>query len=185
MTAPEPSLAEKVSRIHAALDGERIAHAFGGALALAYYGEPRLTVDIDVNVFVEAVELDTVMRTLEPLGAGEVERAVRDERDGQMRIWWGRNPVDLFFSYDAFHDAMKRDARLVEFGEGRIPILSPEHLIVCKAVFDRTKDWIDIEQMLLGVAFLDRDEIFSWLERILPAGDRRIERLSGLWAANR
>lgn len=183
--APEPTLAEKVTLIHEALDGQRIAHAFGGALALAYYGEPRLTIDIDVNVFVEVNALDTVMGVLEPLGAGEVEKAIEDERDGQVRIWWGRNPLDLFFSYDPFHEAMKRDARLVEFGAGRIPILSPEHLIVCKVVFDRTKDWVDIEQMLLGVGSLDRDEVYGWLKRILMPDDSRIERLSGLWGQTR
>ncbi len=183
--AAEPSLAGKVTQIHAVLGDRRIPHAFGGALALAYYGEPRLTVDIDVNVFVDAGELGYVMKVLEPLGTGDLERAVTNERDGQVRIWWGRNPIDLFFSYDAFHDAMKRDARSVEFGEGRIPILSPEHLMVCKAIFDRTKDWVNIEQMLVGVSSLDGGEIFGWLERILPGGDSRIERLSGLWGRNR
>ena len=37
---------------------------------------------------------------------------------------------------------------LVRFGPVDIPILAPEHLIVCKAVFDRPKDWLDIEEML-------------------------------------
>jgi len=44
-----PSLPEKVVAIDSALTG--LPHAFGGALALAYYAEPRATVDIDVNVF--------------------------------------------------------------------------------------------------------------------------------------
>ena len=30
----------------------KIPHAFGGALALAYYAEPRATIDIDLNLFI-------------------------------------------------------------------------------------------------------------------------------------
>lgn len=41
---------------------------FGGALALAYYAEPRMTVDVDVNVFVPPREHATVMGALLPLG---------------------------------------------------------------------------------------------------------------------
>ena len=36
-----------------------------------------------------------------------------------------------------------------------VSILSPEHLAVCKAMFDRRKDWLDIEQMLIASDDLD------------------------------
>src|SRR5659263_502227 len=41
----EPSLPDKVVALDRALDDASIDHAFGGALALAYYAEPRSTVD--------------------------------------------------------------------------------------------------------------------------------------------
>ncbi|MGK2955078.1 MAG: nucleotidyl transferase AbiEii/AbiGii toxin family protein [Solirubrobacterales bacterium] len=178
----EPALVEKVTLSHGALEGAGIGHAFGGALALAYYGEPRVTVDIDLNIFGEVDQLDAVLDVFQPLGADEDFDRVGAERDGQVRIWWGRNPVDLFFSYDPFHDAMEEAARWVTFGKGRIPILSPEHLMVCKVVFDRPKDWVDIGQILLGEANLDESEIFKWLELILDPDDGRIIRMRELWA---
>ncbi|MGQ0465928.1 MAG: hypothetical protein ACT4QG_11470, partial [Sporichthyaceae bacterium] len=47
----EPGLLDKVVSIHEALDDAGIAHAFGGALALAFHVEhPRATADIDVNI---------------------------------------------------------------------------------------------------------------------------------------
>jgi|SRR3954468_3100122 len=49
-----PPLADKVSSVGVALSEARIPHAFGGALAVAYYGEPRATGDIDVNIFIAA-----------------------------------------------------------------------------------------------------------------------------------
>ncbi|MBK5233331.1 MAG: hypothetical protein JJE13_10170 [Thermoleophilia bacterium] len=179
--APEPTLVQKVSLAHQALKDAGIKHAFGGALALAYYGEPRVTIDIDLNVFVGVDQIEMVLAAFAPLGADEKVDRASAERDEQVRIWWGRNPVDLFFSYDPFHDAMEEAARWVTFDEGKIPILSPEHLIVCKVVFDRPKDWVDIEQMLLGEAILDESEISGWLKRILVADDSRLTRMIELW----
>ncbi|HEY7952208.1 MAG TPA: hypothetical protein VID70_04420 [Solirubrobacteraceae bacterium] len=53
----EPSLPDKVLAIHRALAQAKVAHAFGGALALAYYAEPRGTIDIDLNVFTARASL--------------------------------------------------------------------------------------------------------------------------------
>jgi hypothetical protein len=168
----EPALPEKILAVHRRLAEAKIAHAFGGALALAYYAEPRATVDIDINIFVAPAEHRAVSATLAPLGVGEIDAAVL-ERDGQYRTWWGRTPIDLFFAYDEIHGAMRRDLRMESFGEGRIPVLSPEHLVVCKASFDRPKDWLDIEQVLVCVADLDIPEIRRWLDRIVGPRDRR------------
>lgn len=40
-----------VIEVHDVLERGGLAHAFGGALALAHVAEPRGTVDVDVNVF--------------------------------------------------------------------------------------------------------------------------------------
>lgn len=178
-----PSLPEKVTAIHHALEGAKIPHAIGGALALAYYAEPRATIDVDINVFVPTERWPDVCEALAPLGVG-VEVEVEDlNRDGQVRLWWDRNPIDLFFSYDPFHDEMRKSARRVPFAEETIPILSPEHLAVCKAMFDRPKDWIDIEQILVATDPLDLEEIESWLERMVGNEDPRMKKLGEVKAA--
>ena len=45
------TFAQTVLAVHDHLIGAGVEHAFGGALALAYYAEPRATADVDVNVF--------------------------------------------------------------------------------------------------------------------------------------
>jgi hypothetical protein len=176
----ELSLPERIVAIDRSLTTARIPHAFGGALALAYYAEPRVTVDIDLNVFVTTEEFGKVAKGLGALGVDTQvdESALR--RDGQCRLRWDQTPVDLFFAYDAFHEAMRRQARLVPFGEGKLRILSPEHLLVCKAAFDRAKDWLDIEQMLVAVESLDLEEIRHWLDRFVGKGDPREQRFEQL-----
>jgi hypothetical protein len=173
----EPSLPDKVIAVHGALAGSKIAHAFGGALALAYYAVPRATDDIDINLFVAPSDFPVVYDTLAPLGLddGGLDLSAI-ERDGQCRLRWGRTPLDLFFAYDTIHAAMRRETRLQPFAGRRIPILGPEHLVACKAIFDRPKDWLDIEQVLVCVEDLDITEIRAWLDRIVGPGDQRRER---------
>jgi hypothetical protein len=176
----EPSLPEKIVSIHARLEQAGIPHAFGGALALAYYAEPRATDDVDINVFLEPAAFARVHGVLMPVGVqNDVDPAVV-QRDGQCRLWWGRTPLDLFFAYDEIHEAMRRDVRVLPFGEDRLPILGPEHLVVCKAVFDRPKDWLDIEQVLVCVESLDTNLICGWLDRIVGGDDPRRQRFQEL-----
>jgi hypothetical protein len=184
VSGPEPSLPEKIVAIHQRLDEARIRHAFGGALALAYYAEPRATVDIDLNVFAPTKRWTEIGEALAPLGvkAEDLDRFAL-ERDGQCRLWWGRTPLDLFFSYDPFHEEMRKGARKVPFGEVTLPVLAPEHLTVCKAMFDRPKDWLDIEQILIGTEGLDVGEIDEWLTRMVGTDDPRTRHFEELKAS--
>jgi hypothetical protein len=167
----------KVVAIHRALADSKIPHAIGGALALVYYAEPRTTVDVDVNVFAPVGDWPRVRDALRPIGVEVDIHEAALERDGQVRLWWGRNPVDLFFSYDPFHDEMERSTRRVPFTGTRIPILAPEHLAICKAIFNRPKDWLDIEAMLVVTEPLDIAAIESWLTRMVGPKDERLVKL--------
>ncbi|HEY6549676.1 MAG TPA: nucleotidyl transferase AbiEii/AbiGii toxin family protein, partial [Solirubrobacterales bacterium] len=177
----QPSLPEKVIVVHESLAEARIPHALGGALALAYYADPRATIDIDINVFVPTERWKDVVDALTEIGvsASRFDPSAL-ERDGQCRLWWGDNAVDLFFAYDPIHDEMRRQSRRVPFGGVTVSILSPEHLAVCKAMFDRRKDWIDIEQMLIAGDDLDLSEIEKWLVRMVGDSDQRVKRLRNL-----
>lgn len=174
----ERSLDEKVVCIAGALNASGLQHAFGGALALAYYAEPRATIDVDVNVFVSPEDANSAFDSLEPLGVEiDSSAAQRARRDGQVRLRWDSTPIDLFFAYDAFHKNAAQHVRRVPFGDDEITILAPEDLLVCKAVFDRRKDWLDIEQMLVVTAGeLDVSGARSWLVRIVGNDDGRLEK---------
>jgi hypothetical protein len=180
VTADRQSLPEKVLAVDAALTKAKIAHAFGGALALAYYAEPRATIDIDINVFVAADKFTKVANALEPLGVDTSVDADALARDGQCRLRWGRTPIDIFFSYAELHAAMRDATRKVPFADSTIQILSPDHLTVCKAFFDRPKDWLDIEQMLLVAEGLHRDEIERWIAEITGETSENLARFRAL-----
>jgi hypothetical protein len=140
-----------------------IPHALGGAIAFAYYGEPRTTLDIDVNVFAPVDGWPAITQALAPLGidAELDERELAQHRE--LRLPWDRNPVHIFFPFDELHAAMAAAVRRVPFAESTIPIVSPEHLVIREAILDRPKDWLDIEAILVAETSLDLDEIKRWL----------------------
>jgi len=177
----EPSLPDKIIVIHESLSEEKVSHALGGALALAYYADPRATIDIDINVFLPVERSEKVIGALKTVGVdtSKVDRNAL-ERDGQCRLWWGDNAVDLFFAYDPLHDEMRQMARRVPFAGITVPILAPEHLIVCKAMFDRRKDWTDIEAMLFATDEIDLAAARAWLKRMVGEADHRLARLDEL-----
>jgi hypothetical protein len=174
------TLAERIVAVDEALAA--VPHAFGGALALAYYAEPRATIDIDVNVFVPTDQLEDVTKPLIALGADAHDPAVVEQigQDGQARVWWDDTPVDLFFAYDTFHDAAAAARRMVPFADREIPILAVEHLIVCKVIFDRTKDWADVEAIVAEGTAVDAAEVLRWVGRIAGDNDPRYNRVAGL-----
>ncbi len=98
------------------------------------------------------------------------------ERDGQVRLWWGRTPLDLFFPQHLLHTVVAGRTEAMPLGEGVVPVLSATDLTIFKALFNRTKDWADIEEM---VAFGSPDlaEALAWLEEIVGPADPRVARL--------
>jgi hypothetical protein len=163
-----------------------IPHAFGGAQALAYYGNVRATHDIDVNVFVPSSEGPRVLAVLGGLGAATSNPGLQTliARDGQVRVYWDGTPVDLFFAYDALHRSSLQRRRRVDFYGDPIHILSPEDLMIYKATFNRDKDWQDIAGILYACEeSLDFDYVRDWLGRIDAKGGSRLARLERLIAS--
>lgn len=170
-------LTERLVTLHRALAQRRVPHAFGGAIALAYWTrDPRGTSDIDVNVFLPVANCARALRALPEDVAQPDDTEATIARDGQVRLWWDETPVDLFFdSVDVHHDAA-RHRKTVAFAGTRIPVLGPIELTVFKAMFDRTRDWADIEAML-AAGTVDLDAVRDTLATMLPPDDPRFARL--------
>jgi hypothetical protein len=171
------TLAEKLLELHRRLSSAGIEHAFGGAIALAYWTlEPRGTRDIDVNVFVAAAQCEPALAALPPQIPHDADTVEAIRRDGQIRLWWHDTPIDLFFDYEPVHEQAARNRQTVPFEGEQIPVLGPVELAVFKAMFDRTRDWADIEAMA-AAGNLDVDAVRDELEALIGKEDRRIARL--------
>ncbi len=170
-------LPAKIVALHRALDRCEISHAFGGALALAWCTQrARGTIDIDLNVFVGRDRAADVADAL-PKGVGRGDADVLAlARDGQVRVWWGGTPIDLFLDTTPFHEQLALRTHPEPFAGADVPFLSCSDLAVFKAFFDRTRDWADIEEMW-AAGTLDREHVLGVLVEYLGPDDARIERL--------
>lgn len=179
------SLVELVVTVHDRLDHAGVAHAFGGALALAYVAEPRGTVDVDVNVFAPPEEIDGALEALAPVGlVPEQERTDWLPIAGiRLRNPSDPFPVDVFPSLDPAYALI--EARVVEhpFGPDRrlLPFLSAEDLTLFKLSFGRPKDWVDITGIAAAVPRLDVEYIEQQIVALRgPSMYPRLARLRSL-----
>jgi hypothetical protein len=74
------------------------------------------------------------------------------------------------------HGQAVRTRLTVPFEGEAISVLGPVELAVFKAMFDRTRDWADIEAMA-AAGNLDVDGVRDELERLVGSADERMARL--------
>jgi hypothetical protein len=141
-------LVEKIVTVHQSLAAAELPHAFGGALALAWCtSRARGTIDIDINIFIPAADF---MQAINALPSGVIaskKDLLQLKQDGQVRLWWGKTPLDLFLNTTDFHKDVMQRVRWELFGGEQVPFLACRDIAFFKAFFNRTKDWADLEDM--------------------------------------
>lgn len=173
-------LVDKLFAIHDSLTEVGIAHAFGGAIALAYcVEEPRGTRDLDVNIFVDASQAESVLASL-PRGVRVRKKDVAKVlRDGQARLDWDGTPIDVFLNNLPLHDAVAAAVVWVRLQGRDVPVLDCASLVVFKAFFDRTRDWGDIEEVAVATPE-DIEEAAATVADLVGEDDPAHQRLKAL-----
>lgn len=182
---PDPLDPLQVARwIADRLESNGICYALGGALAYGFWGPPRGTLDVDLDIFEGTDRLDAVFAAFVAAGVtvdeAEARRSV--EERGDFRGSFGGMRIDVFVAFNEYHAAV-RDRRVQRLILGRLTwILSAEDTIIFKVLFDRGKDWIDLERLIaLRKTSLDQGYVREWLRQWLDPGDDRLIRLEALW----
>jgi hypothetical protein len=172
--ASAPDVARRVAD---ALAAAGVEYAIGGALALAVWGFPRATNDVDVDVFVEA---DAIRPVLDALASGGLDidaaAAVRSARErGDFRGRLSGVRVDCFVMTIPLYASARKRVRVAPLAGRPAVFLAPEDLAIFKLLFFRTKDLLDVERMVafLGAEF-DRGYVRSWLVNLVGTDDARI-----------
>ena len=174
------ALATKLFAIHDSLTAAGLAHAFGGAIALAYCTEePRGTRDLDVNIFTDASRAETALAGLPPQVSVTASDTETVAREGQARLWWDDTPIDVFLNNHPFHEVVAAGVVWVPLEEREIPVLDCASLVVFKALYNRTRDWADIEAVA-GGSPPHIDQAAGTISELLGTDDPIYRRLSSL-----
>jgi hypothetical protein len=182
---PSPLIVlERAIDVHRRLDRAGVSNAIGGALALAYHvSQARATNDIDLNVSADPKDAEAVFALLPPDVPWTEQDAAAVKRDGQVRLFWpvpGEAqpiPLDLFFAQHELHAVVAARVELVPMLDATVPILSATDLLVFKALFDRRKDWADIEE-LVRFGKPDVADAKCWIAKIVGPQDERLVKLA-------
>jgi len=180
MPAPDesaPDAAQVAEALGARLEAEGCEYAFGGAIALGYWGEPRGTVDVDLTLFVPVDQPERAVGLLETIGCEvDTPEAMESLREhGFCRAQCRGTRVDVFVPIVPFYQEARARRVRVKIGDQSIMVWGPEVLTVFKMMFFRRKDLADVEQILrVQVERLDRDWVRSQLEEMYGRRDPRL-----------
>jgi hypothetical protein len=167
-------LVEKLFAIHDSLTEASIAHAFGGAIALAYCTEePRGTRDLDVNIFIDAAKARPTLAHMPPgVRVGEEDIA-------KVELDWDGTPVDVFLNNLPLHRAVAAAVLWVPLAGRQVPVLDCASLAIFKAFFGRTKDWADMEAIAAATPE-DIDTAAATISELVGPDDPAVKRLESL-----
>lgn len=124
--------------------------AFIGGLALQRWGNPRLTVDVDVSLFTGFGEETAYVDRL----LGIYQSRITDAREFALArrvllLTDGNVGIDVALAALPFEKAIIERSSFFEYLPGIcLRTCSAEDLIVLKAFADRLQDWADIESVL-------------------------------------
>jgi hypothetical protein len=117
-------------------------YAIGGAIAVNFYTEPQVTMDIDI--FVHFIESDSPLITLEPLYTYLKERGHKS--DGEHMVIHGF-PVQFLATDDLTGDAID-NADTKEIDGEKTKVFSKEYLAAIMVKVGRPKDKIRLALLL-------------------------------------
>jgi hypothetical protein len=161
-----------------------LAHRLGlrwyvfGAQAVSFHGFPRATADLDLTI--DLAELAPRALIAELDRAGFTARFADDEFIAATRVIpivhrATKLPIDLVLAGPGLEQQFLDEVQLQRVGKRRIPVLSPENLIVTKLLAARPKDLEDVRE-LIGSRGTSLDharirKLLTLLERALGQSD--------------
>lgn len=150
MTAIDDSVPAVVERLLGVLETSGVPYAFGGAIALAAWSEPRATADVDVILWIDPNEIDRAIELVRRAGV-EVDDIAARTAAAQRGMFAGRigaTRVDVFVPSIPFYDEAARRRVRTTIADRPAWVHSAEVLAVFKMLFFRPKDLIDVERMI-------------------------------------
>ena len=140
------------NEIQSFCQGRRWRFCFIGGIALQRWGEPRLTGDVDLTILTGFGNEASYVEALCGVFAGRVADAADFALRHRVLLLRSEEgiPIDISLGALAFEERVVDRATAHRFlDDVRLDTCSAEDLVVLKAFADRSRDWADIEGVLL------------------------------------
>jgi hypothetical protein len=146
-----------------------------GGLAVAIWGEPRTTRDVDLKVLLNREQADRLLGSLPP----DYRRLSPEPEDTLRRVGFlfvedvNGIRIDLLLAETAFDAEAMTRGRQIEATPGEtVAVCTPEDLIIYKIISTRSRDYDDVPGILKRQrGKLDHEYITSWLRQFEQALD--------------
>lgn len=123
-----------------------------GAHAVAIWGRPRMTADVDVTVEVDPSKVTALLRAAREVGLvpreRDVELIARESRVVPLQYGTPAIPVDLVLSGPGLEETFHERAIRERVGRVIVPVISPEDLVIAKLIAGRARDKEDVRGIL-------------------------------------
>jgi hypothetical protein len=144
--------------LHQFLTGAGVPYVIIGGIAGQFWGQPRLTEDVDLTVAVPLDEPERVIRAIVDHFRSRRPDPLEFARRARVVLIWASNdcPVDISLALPGYEDGVMCRAINYEIEPGKVVRLcSAEDLIVHKVVAGRPQDAADVE----GVVYRQQDRL--------------------------
>lgn len=125
---------------------------FMGGIATSVFGRPRATYDVDGFILIEKSDLAGLLSRLAKAGFKHDKKQPFKSIRGMSFITLIysklKTYVDLFIASSEFHRNILERARSVKVDGLKVPLVSPEDLVLLKLVSGRERDLEDVREIL-------------------------------------
>lgn len=160
-------------KIRTAFATLQIPHYYAGGIAVAVWGVPRATYDLDIVVIAESLDRETTANALGTAGVDAIFGSDLEFNNGVVRISrWLSIPTEIVIDFLILPSWWQEQARnravLLRKDSEEFPVVSAENLILMKVLSARQKDMDDIAGIVaVQKANLDEEYIIGSARRLL------------------
>ena len=156
----------------------KIAYALLGGLAVAFYGEPRMSFDIDINILLGNKRLKGFLKTAREFGFIPLPPALKKfiAATGVIPMRFSKNGVtgrcDFIIAQNPLEYAGIKRAFTRNIYAIKLKMIRCEDLVLHKITSDRPRDLEDLRGILIRQrGKLDLEYIRGWLKKIDKLSD--------------
>ena len=180
---------EAAWQLHRFLTERDIAYVVIDGIAVQRWGEPRLTIDVDLAILLPAGGEERRLREIAAAFPPRLKDAVAfalEHRVLPIDVP-GASPADLGLALPGFEEEAITRAVAYDVGQGRsVRLCTAEDLVVYKCVAGRPQDVMDVESIVARQGdSLDVAHIRRWVEEFAQITEDReiVARFERAWAS--